>query len=176
MGLVFSPCELARYHIRTDGRTSFESLHGYKYSGMAVEFAECVLYREPMAWHRKLSGGRRQHKGDPQLHRGVWVGKREAGDLHIVLTQRVRFPDGKNLYILGNDFVCIAKHRSFFFLSDVFRIVCYRFWSALGPSQTSKNKQRHGSVARKQGSAKVEKGSPGKHFGLILDTCLDQFG
>ena len=36
--------------------------------------------------HRALQGGKRWHKGDAAFIKGVWVGRSETSDEHIVLT------------------------------------------------------------------------------------------
>ena len=51
-----------------------------------MPFAEVVLVRVPKPTHRALQGGKRCHKGDAVFIRGVWVGRSETSDEHIVLT------------------------------------------------------------------------------------------
>ena len=75
-----------RYRLRADGSTAFFAAYGHTYTGEVVPFSETVLFKAPASATRQKKGGRRQHKADSAWARGLWVGKSDNNDEHIVLT------------------------------------------------------------------------------------------
>lgn len=69
---------LNRFQVHADGMTSYRRLKGVNYRGEVVEFAECVWARIP--------GRTRTDKLEPRWTAGVWVGKVESSDEHLVGT------------------------------------------------------------------------------------------
>ena len=57
------------------GRASYELATGHSYRGKLALFGESVMFR-------KLT----QYKGNDIFHRGVWVGKNQWNDAHVILT------------------------------------------------------------------------------------------
>ena len=76
--------------------TAYKQAYGEHYTHEVVPFAEIVLVRVPKPTHRGLQGGKRWHKGDAVFIKGVWVGRSDLLDEHIVLT-----PGGR--VIFAND-------------------------------------------------------------------------
>ena len=66
--------------------TAYKQANGEHYTHEVVPIAEVVLVRVPKPTHRALQGGKRWHKGDAVIIKGVWVGRSETSDEHIVLT------------------------------------------------------------------------------------------
>ena len=66
--------------------TSYKQAYGEHYTHEVVPFAEIVRVRVPRPSHRGLAGGKRWHKGDAVFIKGVWVGRTETSDEHVVLT------------------------------------------------------------------------------------------
>ena len=62
------------------GRTSYELATGHSYRGKLALFGESVMFR-------KLT----QYKGNDIFHRGVWVGKNQWNDAHVILTPEGAF-------------------------------------------------------------------------------------
>ena len=59
------------------GRASYELATGHSYRGKLALFGESVMFR-------KLT----QYKGNDIFHRGVWVGKNQWNDAHVILDPR----------------------------------------------------------------------------------------
>ena len=76
---------LTHYLIKDDGRTAFGRLRGKEYKADIVEFGEQVWFKDPAKAHAKF---------DERWASGVWVGRVDRSDEHILLTangaQRVR--------------------------------------------------------------------------------------
>ena len=66
--------------------TAYKQAYGEHYTHEVVPFAEIVLVRVPRPTHRGLAGVKRWHKGDAVFIKGVWVGRTETSDEHVVLT------------------------------------------------------------------------------------------
>ena len=66
--------------------TAYKQAYGEHCTHEVVPFAENVLARVPRRTHRGLAGGNRWHKGDAVFTQGVWVGRTETSDEHVVLT------------------------------------------------------------------------------------------
>ena len=67
------------------GATSFQVLRGVPYEGQLVRFGEVVVYRYPFG----LAGdGHGRHKRDPRWGVGVWLGRTESSNEHVVGTER----------------------------------------------------------------------------------------
>ena len=66
--------------------TAYTEAYGEHYTHEVVPFAEIVLVRVPRPTRRGLAGGKRWHKGDAVFIKGVWVGRTETSDEHVVLT------------------------------------------------------------------------------------------
>ena len=92
-------------------------------------------------WHSLAQGRKKSTKREPN--------SRSPG--------RILLPRG---CILRCFLAYFAKNRRFFKWRFPDRFF-HRFWSASGSPGTSKNKQNHCSVARKQGFAKIKKGALG---------------
>jgi len=80
----------SRYRVRGDGTTAFFGVYGHEYQGEICGFAETVLFKAPASHTRQKKGNRRQHKADSVWTKGIWVGKTNNNDEHILLT-----PEGK---------------------------------------------------------------------------------
>ena len=62
------------------GRASYELATGHNYRGKLALFGETVMFR-------KLT----QYKGNNTFHRGIWVGKNQWNDAHVILTPEGAF-------------------------------------------------------------------------------------
>ena len=76
----------SRYRARGDGSTAFFSVYGHEYQGEICGFGETVLFKAPASHTRQKRGNRRQHKADSVWTKGLWVGKTDNNDEHILLT------------------------------------------------------------------------------------------
>ena len=65
---------------------AYKQAYGEQYTHEVVPLTEIVLVRVPKPTHRGLQGGKRWHKGDAVFIKGVWVGRSDLSDEHIVLT------------------------------------------------------------------------------------------
>ena len=85
--MAVASCGLANQSIQKgNGMTACKQVYGEHYTHAVVPFAEVVLVRVPKPTHRGLQGGKRWHKGDAMVIKGVWVGRSETSDEHIVPT------------------------------------------------------------------------------------------
>ena len=66
--------------------TAYRQAYGEHHTHEVVLFAEVVLVMVPKPTHRGLQGGKRWPKGDAVFIKGVWLGRSETSDEHIVLT------------------------------------------------------------------------------------------
>ena len=64
--------------------TAYKQAYAERCTGRACRGG--VLVRVPKPTHRALQGGKGWHKGDAVFIKGVWVGRNETEDEHIVLT------------------------------------------------------------------------------------------
>ena len=78
--------QISRHKPKGNRMTAHKQAYGEHYTHEVVPFAEIVLVRVPKPTHRGLQGGKRWHKGDAVLIKGVWVGRSDLSDEHIVLT------------------------------------------------------------------------------------------
>ena len=78
--------QISRYKRKGNGVTAFKEACGEHFSHEVVLFAEVILARIPKPTRRALQGGKRWHMGDAFCIKGVWVGRSETSDEHIVLT------------------------------------------------------------------------------------------
>ena len=78
--------QISRYKQNCNEVTGHKQACGEHHTPEVVPFAEIVLVRVPKPTHRALQGGRRWHNGDAVFIKGVWVGRSETSDEHIVLT------------------------------------------------------------------------------------------
>ena len=74
--------------------TAYKQAYGEHCTHDVVPFAEIVLVRVPKPTRCGLRGGKRWHKGDAVFIKGVWVGRSETSDEHIVLTPGGRVDAG----------------------------------------------------------------------------------
>jgi len=65
-----------KYHVYSDGKTSFEKIKGKKHRGELLEFGQKILHRVP----GKPKGGLMAPRWIP----GVWLGKRFSSEEHVV--------------------------------------------------------------------------------------------
>ncbi|CAK0893566.1 unnamed protein product, partial [Prorocentrum cordatum] len=92
-----------RFSRRAGGQTPHEMATGTPYKGDICNFGETVLHRIARPAHRGLAGGRRLHRGGAQWGRGIWVGRSDESQEHLVMTPRGldrartvrRLPEGK---------------------------------------------------------------------------------
>ena len=77
-----------RFHVKANGRTCFEELHQTRYKQNVVPWGEKVLFMEPRPKHRRLKGGRRHQKMDAAMEPGIWLGRSEESDEHLLGTPR----------------------------------------------------------------------------------------
>ena len=78
--------QISRYKPKGNGMTAYKQANGEHYTHEVVPVAEVVLVWVPKPTHRVLQCGKRWHKGDALFIKGVWVGRSEKSDEHIVLT------------------------------------------------------------------------------------------
>ena len=79
--------QISRYKQKRNGMTAYKQAYVEHYTHEIVPFADIVLVRVPRPTHRGLAGGTRWHKGDTVFIKGVWVGRTETSDEHVVLTR-----------------------------------------------------------------------------------------
>ncbi|CAK0836065.1 unnamed protein product [Prorocentrum cordatum] len=92
-----------RFSRRAGEQTPHEIATGTPYKGDICNFGETVLYRIARPARRGLTGGRRLHRGEAQWGRGIWVGRSDESQEHLVMTPRGldrartvrRLPEGK---------------------------------------------------------------------------------
>jgi hypothetical protein len=82
---------LARFHLKTNGRTYYEELHDSRYKSQLVPFAETVLFLEVQQHDGRMQGGKRRHKAESVMQRGIVLGRsEEADDIYIGTPAGVR--------------------------------------------------------------------------------------
>ena len=75
-----------RFHVKSNGKTCFEELYQSRYKNEVVAFGEAVLFMEPIPASRRRRQGRRKQKMDAAMEPGVWLGRAEDSDEHLVGT------------------------------------------------------------------------------------------
>ena len=75
-----------RFHVKLNGRTCFEELYQTRYKHDVVPWGERVLFMQPKPFHRRVKGGKRRQKMDASMETGVWLGRAEESDEHLVGT------------------------------------------------------------------------------------------
>ena len=75
-----------RFHVKINYRTPYEELFQCRYQHEVVPFGETLLFMEPMPQHRRKRGGQRHQKMDAVMNRGIWLGRAEESDKHLVAT------------------------------------------------------------------------------------------
>ena len=75
-----------RFHVKINYRTPYEELFQCRYQHEVVPFGETLLFMEPMPQHRRKRGGQRHQKMDAVMNRGIWLGRAEESDEHLVAT------------------------------------------------------------------------------------------
>ena len=83
----------ARFHVKANRKTSYEDVYGTSYTSPVVPIAETALFREPRPDHRRLAGNSkdivaRQRKAEAQWEHGVWLGRSDEADDHLIGTAR----------------------------------------------------------------------------------------
>ena len=82
--------QISRFQVKANGSTAYKDAYGEHYTSQTVAFGEAVLARIARPSSRTLQGGRKWQKGDAVFIKGIWVGKSESADEHIILTERGR--------------------------------------------------------------------------------------
>ena len=77
---------ISRYKPKGNGMTAYKQAYGEHHTHEVVPLAEVVLVRVPKPTHRALQSGERWHKRDAVFIKGVWVGRSDLSDEHILLT------------------------------------------------------------------------------------------
>ncbi|CAK0870594.1 unnamed protein product [Prorocentrum cordatum] len=77
-----------RFSRRAGGQSPHEIATGTPYKGDICNFGETVLYRIARPAHRGLTGGRRLRRGEAQWGKGIWVGRSDESQEHLVMTPR----------------------------------------------------------------------------------------
>eukprot|EP00971_Amphidinium_carterae_P104207 2063755-Amphidinium_carterae.2 len=78
----------SRYKLRADGLTSHFAAFGASYTGDVVPFSETVLAKLPLSSGSKQTiGNKRIPKHMTSWVKGIWVGKSDSNDDHIILTK-----------------------------------------------------------------------------------------
>ena len=70
---------MTRFQPREHGGSSFKFLYGHEYIGEIAEFGESLWYRIAA----RVSSGRGKYEA--RFAKGIWVGKSEADDSHLVI-------------------------------------------------------------------------------------------
>ena len=67
-----------KFHVGADGLTAYEKIRGRPYSGVMMEFGQCILYKTSS----------KVHGGDMSARwaKGIWLGKRFTTEEHIIGT------------------------------------------------------------------------------------------
>ena len=81
---------ITKFQPRNDGTTPHFGAFGHSYTGEVLPFCETVHFKAPLSKSRQRKGGTRVLKADTAWAKGLWVGKSDNNDEHIVLT-----PEGK---------------------------------------------------------------------------------
>ena len=77
-----------RFHVKYNGRTCYEELYQTRYKNEVVAFGESVLFMEPYPASRRKKQGKRRQKMDASMEPGIWLGRAEESDEHLVGTSR----------------------------------------------------------------------------------------
>ena len=77
-----------RFHVKYNGRTCYEEFYQTRYKNEVVAFGECVLFMEPYPASRRKKQGKRRQKMDASMEPGIWLGRTEESDEHLVGTSR----------------------------------------------------------------------------------------
>ena len=70
--------------MRASGRTAHEEAFDSEWKGDLCIFGESVLFREAAGYTGQMVGNRTRKKADLQWHRGVYLGRAEQTNEHIV--------------------------------------------------------------------------------------------
>ena len=76
---------LCRFAVKGNGLTAYRNAYGVDYRGEIVPVLETVMFKRPVPQTR-YRWGKTHHKADLQWEVGIWAGRREENDEHIILT------------------------------------------------------------------------------------------
>jgi len=77
---------ITRFQTRATGQTAFQHLTDTQYRSDLGEFGEAVMFREATSTTGEQRDGRRPKGADSLWHKGVWVGRSEFNNEHIVMS------------------------------------------------------------------------------------------
>ena len=72
--------------MRADGLSGHFAAFGCGYTGEVLAFGETCLFKVPMSSSRQQSSHITKHKAEANFVRGLWVGKHDASDDHLLVT------------------------------------------------------------------------------------------
>ena len=78
---------VARYLVKINNKTAYLEAFDTEYRGEIVPWGETILFRRPRPEHRGLGRDGRQRRGDPAWERGIWLGRVEDSEEHLVATE-----------------------------------------------------------------------------------------
>ena len=76
------------FHVKYNGRTCYEELYQTRYKNEVVAFGKSVVFMEPYPASRRKKQGKRRQKMDANMEPGIWLGRAEESDEHLVGTSR----------------------------------------------------------------------------------------
>jgi hypothetical protein len=72
--------------VKANRKICDEEVYVAAYLLPVVPFSETVLFREPRPDHRRLTGAARQRKAESQWERGIWLGRSDEANDHLIGT------------------------------------------------------------------------------------------
>ena len=75
-----------RFSVRVTGRTAYQEAYDTEWRGDLCTWLETVLFQESAIYTGALVMNRRRRKADATFTKGVWVGRSEDTNEHIVCT------------------------------------------------------------------------------------------
>ena len=96
---------IARFHVKLNGQTSYEHAYGTSYTGAVVPILETCLFQHAVSETGHLTKDIRRAKATSTWQRGLWLGKAEKTDEHVVF-------NGKGLFKTRDLRRLVADSRS----------------------------------------------------------------
>ena len=75
---------MGRFSVRASGRTAYEEAFDSEWRGDLCVLGEVVLFREAASYTGDLVMGRRKRKADKGWAKGIWLGRAEETNEHVV--------------------------------------------------------------------------------------------
>lgn len=80
-----------RFNVRATSRAAYHEVYATEWRGDLCTWVETVVFQESASYSGALVMGRRNKTTDARYRKGIWLGRSEESNEHIVCTADGRF-------------------------------------------------------------------------------------